>query len=341
MPMQIFLTLDYELFSGENPGSVYNSIILPTQKLLEVGDRYDAKFVFFVDSGYLDRLNHYKDQYQLLADDYEMIVTQLKMLDTNGHDIQLHIHPHWEDCTHDGQKWYMDTSRFRIHSFEKDEIDDIVYRYKKVLTDIVGDKVFAYRAGGWCLQPFDKLKDALKNHNILLDSTVYEDGFNSSATHFYDFKNAPLKSFWRFEDDPVVEASDGSFVEVPISTYAVSPLFFWKFAYHKKFAKNSHKTYGDGVSAGGSSNSSIFKMLSSKTRSIVSMDGYRASLLKKALKESQKRDPEGNFVVIGHPKAVTPYSLDMLDGFLNFKAGEHRVMTFTEFQDKSHLVDIQ
>ena len=332
--MQIFLTLDYELFSGENPGTVENTIILPTLKLLEVGDKYDAKFVFFVDSGYIERLNFYRKEHKTLADDYDKIVKQLKMLDANGHDIQLHIHPHWEDCTYDGKKWHMDTSRFRIHSFEKDEIDDIVYRYKKALTDIIGDKVFAYRAGGWCLQPFDKLKDALKKHGIWLDSTVYDDGLNSSATHFYDFRNAPLKSLWRFENDPVIEDVEGSFTEVPISTYPVSPLFFWKFAYYKKFAKNAHKTYGDGISAGGSSNSSIFKMLTSYSKSLVSMDGYRASLLKNALSENHKKDPEGNFVVIGHPKAMTPYSLEVLDKFLDFAIqGGNNVTTFAKFQD--------
>jgi len=330
--VQIFLTLDYELFSGENPGTVENSIIIPTEKLLEVGDKYDAKFVFFVDSGYLDRLSFYKEKYEKLAKDYEKIVNQLKSLNANGHDIQLHIHPHWEDCTYDGEKWSMDTNRFRIHSFEKDEIEDIVSRYKNALTDIVGNKVFAYRAGGWCLQPFDKLKDALKKHGIWLDSTVYKDGLNSSATHFYDFRNAPKKSLWKFEEDPVTEDSNGFFTEIPISTYPVSPLFFWKFAYHKKFAKNDHKVYGDGVTAGGSSNSSILKMLTKYSKSLVSLDGYRASLLKNALKENSKKEQEGNFVVIGHPKAVTPYSLKELDNFLDFSVDSgHKVTTFTRF----------
>ena len=329
--MNIFLTLDYELFSGANPGSVENSIIKPTEKLLDIGDKYGAKFVFFVDSGYLVKLSKYIDKYPQAKSDYEKVVEQLKMLDEKGHDIQLHVHPHWEDCTYDGA-WHMDTSRFRIHHFSKEEIADILSRYKKALTDIVGDKVFAYRAGGWCLQPFDKLKDALKKEGITLDSTAYEDGYNSSATHYFDFRGMPSKTLYSFEDDPVKEDEKGFFTQVPISTYDVNPWFFWKFAYYKKFGKNEHKTYGDGIGAGGTSNSSMLRMLTRPTKSLVSMDGLRASLLIKALDANSKKDKDGNLVVIGHPKAVTPFSLDALDKFLAYaKQNDHKVLTFNKY----------
>ncbi len=330
--MQIFLTLDYELFSGANPGSVEKTILLPTRKLLEVADRHGAKFVFFVDSGYLARLQHFAPDYPGAQADYDAVRAQIEALDKAGHDIQLHIHPHWEDCTYDARGWKMDTSRFRIHSFTQEQIDDIVARYKKALTDIVGDKVFAYRAGGWCLQPFDKLGPALKKHGIWLDSTVYEDGLNSSQTHYYDFRGIPGKSLYRFEADPVKEDPDGYFTEVPISTYAVSPLFFWRFAWTKKFGSGEHKVYADGIGAGGTSGASMMRMLTRPTKSLVSMDGLRASLLQKALDANAKKDPEGNFVVIGHPKAVTPYALRELDRFLLYaEQRQHHVKTFSSF----------
>ncbi len=329
--MRIFLTLDYELFSGSNPGSVEKTILLPTRKLLEVGERYGAKFVFFVDSGYLVRLAEYVKRYPAVAADYDAVRSQIEKLYEEGHDIQLHIHPHWEDCTYDENGWHMDTSRFRIHAFSEDEIDDIVCRYKKVLTDIVGDTVFAYRAGGWCLQPFEKLGPALKKHGIWLDSTVYSEGLNSSQTHFYDFRGMPEKSAYRFENDPVKEDPSGYFLEVPISTYRVSPLFFWRFAWTKKFGKNEHKVFADGIGAGGTSNASMLRMLTRPTRSLVSMDGLRASLLTPALKANSRKDPDGNFVVIGHPKAVTPYSLDALDRFLRNLPDCDAVTTFGDW----------
>ncbi len=331
--MNIFLTLDYELFSGTNPGSVERTILLPTRKLLEVADRHDAKFVFYVDSGYLARLAGYIDRFPAAKADYDAVTAQIRELHAKGHDIQLHIHPHWEDCTYDERGWQMDTSRFRIHAFDEAEIEDIVRRYKEALTDIVGDGVFAYRAGGWCLQPFDKLGPALRKHGIWLDSTLYEDGLNSSQTHYYDFRGMPQKSRYRFETDPLREQEDGYFLEVPISVHRVSPLFFWRYALTKKFSSGKHRLFADGIGAGGTSNASLLRMLTRPTKSIVSMDGLRASLLTKALKAQAKREPEGNFVVIGHPKAVTPYSLEQLDRFLH-AAKKHQMMTFSAYAEE-------
>jgi len=313
--MNIFLTLDYELFFGKNSGTQDKSIIYPTNRLLEILNKYDIKASFFVDSGYLIKLNEYKKKHKVLDEDYRKIIEQIKYLSDNGHDIQLHIHPHWEDSYFDGSKWVIDTTRYKIHEFSEVEIDDIVYRYKKVLTDIVGDKVFTFRAGGWCMQPFDKLETALKKHNIWLDSTVFEGGKNDSATHYFDFTNAPKKDLWRFEADPLVEDKEGFFTEIPISSHRVSPLFFWKLAFAKKLGGDRHKTFGDGEAAGGSKWDKI-RMLTQWTNSVASIDGYKASYLQNAFDQFGKNKDNKNFVIIGHPKAMSEYSLNKLEEFI-------------------------
>ena len=141
----------------------------------------------------------------------------------------------------------------------------------------------------------------------------------------------PQKSRYRFETDPLREQEDGYFLEVPISVHRVSPLFFWRYALTKKFASEKHRVFADGIGAGGTSNASLLRMLTRPTKSIVSMDGLRASLLTRALQAGAKRDPDGNFVVIGHPKAVSPYSLEQLDRFLERLKPDNRVMTFSDY----------
>lgn len=328
--MNIYTTLDYELFSGANAGTVENSIIKPTELLVKIADTYGAKLLFFVDTGYLEKLSNLKNIHPSIDKDYTAIAKQIEKLQQNGHDIQLHVHPHWEDCTYDGNTWQMDTNRFRIHDFSDDVIEDIVRRQKKALTDLVGDTVFAYRAGGWCLQPFDKLKDILKKEGVWLDSTVYSDGYNSSETHFFDFRNAPKKDIWTFNDDPVKEVENGYFTEVPISTCKVSPLFYWKYLITKKLGTKQHQVYADGTAAGGSSNSSIVKMLTKSSNALVSVDGYRSSLLQKALNGFTHTSKEGHFVIIGHPKALSPYSLKQYEKFLKTNHKEHNFCTFSD-----------
>jgi len=220
----------------------------------------------------------------------------------------------------------MDTTRYRLHQFNEKEIDDIVFRYKKVLTEIVGDSIFAFRAGGWCIQPFDKISKALQKHNIWLDSTLYKNGLNLSSTHFIDFRNMPEKTSWKFCNNPLLEDKNGFFTELPISSMKMSPFFYWKFAFTKKFATFKHRIFGDG-SPVGASKRDIFKMLTKASYSVVSCDGLKSSLLLKSYHNYLKLNQD-NFVVIGHPKAVSLYSLAKIDELLNYlqKTNSHCVV---------------
>lgn len=313
--MNIFITLDYELFFGRNSGTQERSIIQPTNRLLDVLGKYGVKASFFVDSGYLLKLEQYRKGFPLLESDYQNIVEQLRRLSSDGHDIQLHIHPHWEDSYYDGDRWVIDTTRYRIHDFSKDDVVDLIRRYKNVLTSLTGTEPFAYRAGGWCIQPFKHLMDALRLNNVWLDSTLFQNGKNDSDTHFFDFMGMPDKTMWRFENDPLIENPHGYFTEIPISSYRVSPLFFWKLAFYKKFGSDKHKSFGDGSAAGGSRLDKL-RMLTRYTDSVVSIDGYKASYLSKSFVQFLKKSDHSNFVIIGHPKAMSEYSLDRLEQFI-------------------------
>jgi len=327
--VNIFISLDYELFFADFSGSVENSIIKPTNALVSVANNFMTKLCFFVDSGYIVKLKEYKDKYPKLRHDYDLICEQIQELHANGHDIQLHIHPHWEDTIYDGEKWVMDTSRYRIHKFSQEQTLDIVTKYKQALTDLVGDNVFAYRAGGWCIQPFSHLKDALKQNGIWLDSTLYEGGYKDNSTHYFDFRNIPNKTFYRFESDPTIEVPNGYFAEVPISSTKVSPLFYIRYALLRKFAKSQFQIMGDGKGVGreGKDNK---QMLTSFTPAVASIDGYRISYLQRTLNEYIKYSDKKNFVIMGHPKAQTKYSLKHLFEFLANNHTKHNFTTYTK-----------
>lgn len=326
----IFLTLDYELFFGSRAGSVENCMLKPTNKLLAVLDKHHIKATFFVDSGYLLRAKAEQAKSLKLVNEYNNVVQQLKKLDAEGHSIQLHIHPHWEDSYHDGSQWIMDTRRYKLHDFMENEIDDIVSKYKKTLTDIVTHKVFAHRAGGWCIQPFFKLHKAFTKHNIWLDSTVFENGKNHSKTHFFNFKNSPKKTAWSFENDPLIEEEEGFFKELPISAYRLSPWFFWRLIFFKKFAAKEQHNFGDGTAAGGSTLDKL-RMLVKPTNSVVSIDGYKSSFLERAFQAFQKKDDNRNFVIIGHPKSMSEYSLKKLENFI-IKNNSNNFKTIRDFK---------
>lgn len=59
------------------------------------------------------------------------------------------------------------------------------------------------------------------------------------------------------------------------------------------------------------------------------MDGYKSGLLIKSLKKYEEKYSSNDFfIVIGHPKATTPYSLDKLDRFLEKNKESHEFTTY-------------
>jgi hypothetical protein len=328
--LKLILSLDYELFLGHKTGSVENCMITPVKALLKTIKPYHAKISLFVDAGFLLLLKENAKRYQQLASDYDKIRAQLEELTTTGHDVQLHVHPHWQDCSFDGQKWQINSSRYKLHDFDQAQINTIIADYKSVLNEIVDTDIFAFRAGGWCLQPFNKIARALRKENIWLDSTVFANGISDEEKRWYNYCGAPDKSWWRFGKDPLVEDESGQFIEIPISSIRVSPLFFYKMILMKKFSNRKHDSFGDG-SAIRANFSYYLKRLTRRSISVVSIDGLKASLLTSALAENKKT--KDIFNIMGHPKAISPDSLKRLDHFLKNSSNLEPVT----FQDFKHL----
>ena len=115
--MNIYLTYDYELFFGSPTGSAEKCIVEPTEHIRKIAKDTGVKMVFFVDVGYLIRLDHYKNTFNQAKLDFELVITQIKMLVDEGHDCQLHIHPHWEDCVYTENGWDMNVERYKISRF--------------------------------------------------------------------------------------------------------------------------------------------------------------------------------------------------------------------------------
>lgn len=328
--VRLLLSLDYELYFGDRAGTVARTLIEPTNELLRIANRSGVKMAFFVDSGFLLRLAEGASRSRQLAADLRAVRRQLDELHRLGHDLQLHIHSHWEDSYWNGDRWVIDTRRYRLHDFSPTEISDIVHRYKAALTEFSGNaRVFAFRAGGWVIQPFDRIRDALRANGIYVDSTVFPGGVSDSPTHFFDFRSAPEKSSWRFDQDPLQEDQLGYFLEVPIASRRLSPMFFWKLAFAKKFGGAVHQTYGDGSAIPLAKRDLVAKLLR-PTQSVVSMDGYKASFLLDAYHDYKQAGKE-YFVVIGHPKSLTRHSLEMLSRFCAEVADESCI-TYRHFE---------
>jgi len=326
--MKIFITFDYELYFGTDTGSVSKCIIEPTDLLTKAADVAGVKFCHFVDIGFIIRLREEMKRFPHLRKDYDLIAHQLEGLQRTGHDLQLHIHPHWEDSFYDGNKWICKTDRYKLADFSMSDVSEIVTRYKTELSEFTeASKIIAFRAGGWCIQPFPHLKDALMANGIRIDSSVFANGSFSSEQYAYNFKGAPLLGRWSFENDPIQPDENGRFTEIPISSIHNSPLFYWRLFLLGRLNPYLHKPLGDGIPM--AAPGQRLTMLTRWTYNTVSVDGYNASLLNRALRQHLLLK-KSDMVIIGHPKALSRYGLKALTRFIESRKNQHIFTTFRQ-----------
>jgi len=314
---KLLISLDYELFFGKQTGSIENCLLKPTEALINLLNPYNIKLSLFVDAGFLHQLEKYAQKFPKLLNEKNKIQEQLLRLSKQGHDIQLHIHPHWQDSYYDGTAWIIDTKRYRLHDFSVQEQQAIVADYKRTLTSYTTQPIFAFRAGGWCLQPFKEISHALKDNGIWLDSTLFNDGFSDDPTRWFNFQDMPQHSQWNFNADPLTKQDNGHFCELPISAVKTYPLFFWKLALLKLFSKSKFASFGDG-NAMVASKSYYLQRLTKTTYGPVMIDGVKAGQLQHAYTQHKKQNKRNHiFNVMGHPKSLSPYSLQQLKAFLH------------------------
>ena len=326
--MNIFLTFDYELFFGDKTGTVEKCMINPTYELLKISKKYSVPMTFFIDVGYLIRLETESAKHSVLKADLTKVKNQITEMLESGCDVQLHIHPHWERSYFNGEKWVIEVDGcYKLADFDDEELFHIVTFYKSYLEEISRKKVHTFRAGGWCIQPFNRLKDIFKEIGIKYDSSVFPGGNFVSKHYAFDFRSAPKKSNYRFEEDVCVEVETGSFVEYPISSMRYSPLFYWHLYILGRLFPIKHKMIGDGIflSQPGRKKS----VLTNYTWNHVSSDGYYASKLKAVLCKMIK-ESYSDMVVIGHPKSLTLYSIDVLETFVKKSYLTHYFRSFKE-----------
>lgn len=327
------VSLDYELFFGPETGTPERCLIAPTEALAKTAEQSGFRLTLFVDAGYLVAARREAAEHTVLERHYRLVSTQLAELTARGHDLQLHVHPHWEDCRFDGNGWTLDTSRYRLHDFGAEELSRILAAYREALEDIKQAPVFAYRAGGWCIQPFDAIAESLRSAGVWLDSTVYGGGYSEVEAKAYDFRHAPIQSRpWRFSTDPTVPDAGGWFLEIPISTYRYGPSMFWRMALNRLRKRPETMAFGDGRTMPNNKRYYARRLLSRGTWSPVSIDGVKTASLEAAYANFAARGGE-IFNVMGHPKSVTSVGIQHLRRFASKNARRLEARTLADYAD--------
>ena len=300
---KICLTYDYELFFGPNSGTPLESIIKPTKIILASLKRYDLLGTFFVDVLYLIKLIEVEEEH----DNLNKIESQLIEIVKSGHRIELHLHPHWLDAKYDNGKWEFESyDHFMLNSLSLDKVIDLFNQGTTYLESIVNQvdpeyKVLCFRAGGWCIQPFDNLKHAFYLSGLKLDSSVAKEMFEDNSRK-YDFRNSPNLSHWKFLDDPLVNCSYGKYIEAPIYTY--NEYFFDRFIENFLIKVFKCDILGDGSCLIGKDMGFLNKF--KKRKKMLTTDSTFSFELKRVIQKTKS----DLYVIINHPKTMKVKLLD-------------------------------
>lgn len=301
-------------------------MVEPTYKLAEILEINDSKMTVFWDILHYYRLIELENDYHEIKNDRKLIDEQISFLISKGHDIQLHLHPHWLDAVYKDDEWKFIYDRFNLHALSEEEsaekIETILgcitiskqLMEKVIRKHIPGYNVTTFRAGGYLIEPFLKLKKAFEQNNIFVDSSVLPGMAYDNPVNKYDFRNYPSKNYYRFENEPSQFSKKGKFVELPVTTLSI-PIYknlLFTLIRRLKYPDLESGRMGTGsdesVNEGENSNmKKIFGLLTKPKQTAFTTDGNFSERFNYMI-----RKVYNNSTMILHPKLLNQHTLSLI-----------------------------
>jgi hypothetical protein len=352
--MQLILSLDYEVF-GNGAGDVMQDIIQPTDRILNICDRHDAKMTIFFDVGEYWAFKKYESQLreELGYSPYEQMKKQVIDTIHRGHDVQLHLHPQWIGAEYKNSRWVLCNSYWRLADLPDglgniDQITSItgaLYMGKQTLENLIKpvktDYVCScFRAGGFYNQPSRNIISAMKKIGLRADSSVVK-GYkiNTPFEVDYSYVETDKTIWWTTDTEFTEEGLPGeNIIELSVSS-RMEP--YWKNFKKTKLRATLKRWRAEKAAHGNHSSNkkissipgyhSVLKKLLRKCPSIFDYCKLSSKDMLRRIKECTKYQKQP-IVMIGHSKDFINDS--ELDRFLDSLCKSENVT----FQNMSEYV---
>ncbi len=348
MKINVLLTFDYELPLGGIKKSYSHSLFSPAERLLDDVKTLGVPIVLFADILSYIKFEEWGEK--TFCDPFK---EQIQRALSDGHDVQLHIHPHWLTSSFtDGQ--FIPSDDFELAGFanenHSDNIEEIVENSINQLSDICSEfnqqyKCVAFRAGGYNLnQETSRIIRALFDAGIRFDSSVSRGYYFSSDISMVDYRKVPDLPNWLlpFDGDLSNRGKSDGILEVPIASKSKSffelPTRFKlkKYAYRavENRGRMIHVAHKTGLPQ------KLQQLLASRMLT-VDNHTYSVEYMLSILDYHIRRYKDHNEIylsLIGHPKSMGDYSFELLKRFVELSREEYRDMinfcTFRELYQK-------
>ena len=307
----LVVSQDYELFFLSS-GTVEKCLLEPCDLLLDFAAKKSIRVTFFVDAGMLCRMRQLAPSEPRVARQFDRVRTHLEQIVAAGHELGLHVHPHWQDTQYRDGAWQFPATRYQLRDFSDAEIAEIFRTYTNALREL-SDDVTSYRAGGFCIEPFARIRDALAENGLFVDSSIVPGAKLVDEQKGFDFSEAPDTAWWRFSDSPALPDPEGRFTEVAITPLRLPASHYWGRLANRVLGFNRSDALGDGTSKPIGAVEIVRRLAGRGQVSELSIDAPKARHLLSRQVRSQRRQ---FWQVMGHPKLLGPSSFESLRRFI-------------------------
>jgi len=322
-------TIDYEIY-GSGQGALRELVYDPAEKLRSTFQKYNAKFVAFVEVAELEMI-----EAEATDPDIDLVKQQIRDFYREGFELGLHLHPQWYKAKYENGNWLLDYSEYNLCALPRERVGQIVDRsiayFRKVLS--VDDFTpIVFRAGNWLFQPAKTVASVLAERGIKVDSSVFKGGIRHA--HKLNYRKSIRNGyFWRFTEDAEISVPEGVLLELPIYTQMVP---FWQMLNTKRVGLERK-----GFSAAKSRKSNLYRLMDFfRFRHPLKLDFTRMTvdeltrMMDKVIRDDQ-RSPAlfKPLVAIGHTKDLVDF--ETVESFLSYlKQKKIAITTFREAYDK-------
>lgn len=178
-PIHLLYSADYELFLGANHLPEEEVLLRPTARLLETCAELAIPLTLFADVLSLRRYRELgREAFPAAAE------VQLRAAVAQGHDVQLHLHPHWLQARPEGRAWAFPPQAFTLGGLGGEPA-----AVTRLTSGLAGDgrayleallqpvrpayRCVAFRAGGYALQPeVGAVLAGLRAAGVRIDSSM-------------------------------------------------------------------------------------------------------------------------------------------------------------------------
>ena len=345
--LKIFLTFDHELPLGGLSSNYEQALFAPTLKVLELAKELKVGVTLFTDVLCALQFKEWDNEKF-----YKPYIEQLKNAVLTGHDVQLHLHPHWLTSSYKNGV-FTPSNDFTLADFKNkkypDDIAGIIDKGCSFLTSICAlanpnYRCIAFRAGGYNLSSAsDIIFSELYKNGIRYDSSICKGFYFKSALSEINFYSVPSLPNWFIGNDGNFEKPVANgILEIPIAGKPKSLLEVPTQFKMKKFQSRAPQSRGKQIHED-KPVGITYKIKQAFSSRMLSFDNYTysPSYLMKILNYHVNKYSDFETImlsVIGHPKSMSDYSLDLMQKFIEQtrkKYGDKvEFLTYTQLHSK-------